>query len=249
MPDLFSLFLFFYSFLPFLIYSFTKKFIWFEIFALIAVLLHGIYLFGYEIIYLLLITYVISTIAELVSLKTPLYCFGVKYRYNLKHKFFSSRINLLGVYPLEITFAWVLIKYAAFCLGILISSAFSLSKFLEILLIPLILVSVDFIIDPVAVNIDKLWKWEKGTKYFGIPWQNFLGWYLVGLASTLVFNYFGITKSVNFNYLFILPVVFYAGVIKNFPQLFKQNRQLAIIGSLPAFMWVVLSAISLIKLT
>lgn len=248
MFNIFEFFILISAFLPFLVLFRFKKFIWFEVFTLIAVALHGTYLFGAEILFLFIISYIISTIAELVALKTRVNCFGVRYWYNLKHKFFSSRINLSGVYPLEVSFAWVLFKYAAFCLGVVIATAFSLPEIIEIILIPLILVSADFIIDPVAVNIDKLWKWERGTKYYGIPWQNFLGWYLVGLVSTLIFTLIDFSGSINFNYLFFLPIIFYAGVLRNIPILFKQNKQLAIIGALPAFIWVLLSSVSLIKL-
>lgn len=219
-----------------------------EILVLLAIIFHGNFFFGPKIIILLSATYVVSTIAELVSLKTPVYCFGIKYRYNLKHKIFSSKINLLGVYPLEVTFVWVILKYASFCLGILISSAFSLPKIMEIILIPLILVSTDFIIDPVAVNIRKMWRWEKGTKYFGIPWQNFLGWYLVGLVSTIIFSLTDFGNLISFNYLFFLPVILYAGVFKSFLLLYKLNNKMAIIGSIPAFSWVILSVISLMIL-
>lgn len=225
-----------------------RNFILWEILALLAIIFHGIYLFGTVILTLLLVTYVISTVAELISLKTPIYCFGIKYRYNLAHPFFSSKISILDVYPLEISFAWVIFKYASFCLGILISSAFSLPKLIEIALIPLILVSTDFIIDPVSVNVKKLWQWEKGTRYFGIPWQNFLGWYLVGLVSTIIFSLAEFGNSISFNYLFFLPVFLYAGVFKSFPLLYKLNNKMAIIGSIPALSWILLSTVSLFVL-
>ena len=129
------------SLLPIFILRFSGKFIVFAVVALIAVFYHGLYFFGPGILWLLIGTYVISTVAELVSLKTPIYCFGVKYQYSLKHPFFSSRIFLLGVYPLEISLAWVMLKYLSFIVGLLIVSAFSLSIIWEIFLIPLILVS------------------------------------------------------------------------------------------------------------
>ncbi|MEK7141067.1 MAG: carotenoid biosynthesis protein [Patescibacteria group bacterium] len=132
----------------------------------------------------LLITFSVSTVAELISLKTPIGIFGAKYKYDTNHRFFSSRILFLGVYPLEISLAWVILKYLSFCLAIPIAEAFGLPYYAVIFGTPLILVSLDLILDPVAVNIKKYWTWEKGSAYFGIPLRNFLGWYAVGLVGT-----------------------------------------------------------------
>src|SRR3989339_660937 len=128
-----------------------KNFIYLEIASLILMALHGIILFGPQILLLFALTYISSTAAELLALKTPIGCFGVKYKYDLKNPRFSSGINFFGVYPLEISLAWMELKYISFCLGVLIVSAFKLPEAAAIALIPLILVSLDFIIDPVSV--------------------------------------------------------------------------------------------------
>ncbi len=233
------------SFLPIVVLRFSGKFISFVLFAIVVVILHGLYFFGPGILWLLAGMYVISTVAELVSLKTPIYCFGVKYWYNLKHPFFSSKIFLLGVYPLEITFAWVLLKYFSFMVGLLIVSAFSLSVIWEIMLIPFILVSLDFMFDPISVHSSKLWTWERGSAYFGIPWQNFLGWYIVGLLSTSVFILIGHRAPLQFHYLLVLPVLFYGSLLNNSVRLMKLDKRMGIIGSVPAILWTLLGVISL----
>lgn len=236
------------SLLPLLILQFKGKFIYFAIATIIAMALHGSYLFGPHILYLLLLTYVISTIAELVSLKTPLRCFGVKYWYDLNNPLFSSKIRLLNIYPLEVSFAWVIVKYLAFNLALLITQAFLLPQLSVIFLTPLILVSLDFIIDPVSVTINKLWQWEKGSAYFGIPLRNFLGWYLVGLLVTFLFSYSNQGRQVTFSVLYLLPIIFYSSFIKEALSLFKINKKMAVIGSIPTIMWSLLSSISLLIL-
>src|SRR3989344_6716098 len=112
--DLISILISLLSLVPFAVLRLTKKYFYFSLFALIAVTFHGLYLFGPQILFLLIVIYVVSTIAELISLKTPLNVFGVKYQYNLNHSYFSSKINLLGVYPIEISFTWVILKYISF---------------------------------------------------------------------------------------------------------------------------------------
>ena len=42
-----------------------------------------------------------------------------------------------------------------------------------------IMVAWDFANDPVWANINRLWIWQHGGAYFGVPLTNFLGWYLV----------------------------------------------------------------------
>lgn len=220
-------------------------FIQFAIVTLALIGLHGWYFFGPDILYLLFLTYIISTVAELLSLKTPLRCFGVKYWYHLDQPLFSSRIRFLKVYPLEVSLAWVILKYISFNLAMLITQAFLLPHMVVVFLTPLILVSLDFIIDPVAVNVSKLWQWEKGSKYFGIPLQNFVGWYIVGFLSTFLFSFVYRERQLTFNILYFLPIIFYASFIKNSLLIYKLNKKMAIIGSIPAVMWTLLSMISL----
>lgn len=236
------------SLLPLLTLKFKGKFIYFAVFSVAAIILNGMYLFGPRILYLLVLTYVISTIAELLALKTPLRCFGVKYRYNLNRPSFSSGIRFLNVYPFEASLMWVVFKYLSFNLAIFIIQAFLLPEVLIIFLTPLILVSLDFIVDPVSVNINKLWQWEKGSRYFGIPLRNFLGWYMVSLIATLIFSFIDQGKHLAFNLLYILPIVLYGLFITKSLLLFKLNKKMAIIGSVPAAIWTLFGSISLLIL-
>lgn len=41
-----------------------------------------------------------------------------------------------------------------------------------------IMVAWDFSSDPVWSTIKRCWIWQDGGAYFGVPWSNFLGWYL-----------------------------------------------------------------------
>lgn len=237
-----------FSLAPFFIQRLTGKFLYFALLAIIAIGLHGIYFFGFQILYFLLITYLVSTAVELISLKTRINFFGIKYWYNLKHPFFTSKVNFLEVYPLEVSLAWVLLKYLSFSMALLISAAFPFPLIWNIAITPLILVSVDFIIDPIAVHRSKLWKWKKGSFYFGIPFRNFLGWYFVGLIITLIFNLLITIKPISFHFLYIIPILSYASFLTYIPQLIRLDKKLAIIGSLPATIWTILGSISLLIL-
>jgi putative membrane protein len=129
----------------------------------------------------------------------------------------------------------------------IMASAFSLPTLAVMLLVPLVLVSLDFVIDPIAVNINKSWQWDSGSAYFGIPWQNFLGWYLVGLVAMVPYLLWEGMKPLVFHPLLILPVAFYAAV-PPIGKLIKLDKVNGILGSIPVVLWVTLSAIGLVIL-
>jgi hypothetical protein len=229
------------SLFPFIISKLTGKFIYFAFTGLLVVIVHGMYLFGPKILLFLVIIYVVSTVAELISLKTSFNIFGVPYSYNLKHPFFSSGANFMDVYPLEISLVWVLFKYISFNISLLIVQAFSFSYFWIVFLAPLVLLSMDLIIDPVAVNESKLWKWKKGSSYF-------LGWFLVGFISSLIFSSIDTGKTFIFNPLYVLPIIFYAMVIRNAAFMFRIDKIKAILGTFPMVLWTVFGIVSLLML-
>jgi putative membrane protein len=154
----------------------------------------------------------------------------------------------MNVYPLEVSLGWVILKYLSFCLATIITQAFLLPQILVILLTPLILVSLDFVIDPVAVNISKSWQWEKGSRYFGIPLRNFLGWYIVGFLATLIFALIVPERQVEFNLLYLLPIILYGAFTRNSLIMFKLDKKMAIIGTIPAVTWTLLSLAGLVIL-
>lgn len=54
------------------------------------------------------------------------------------------------------------------------------------ILASLILVTVDFATDPFLSTINHTHIWEKPGVYYGIPWQNYVGWYLMAYVIYLV---------------------------------------------------------------
>lgn len=148
-----------------------------------AIGIHCYYFFGWEGIAFLLAAGIISTVIELISLKTPFNVFGVSYRYDLKNTMFPSRIVLGEVFPIEVTAAWVLFKYLSFFLSSLILERLGVGGILRILFSAFTLVSFDFLLDPYAVAKGG-WKWKRSGIFFGIPWQNFFGWFIVGVVTS-----------------------------------------------------------------
>lgn len=232
------------SLVPFLVYRLTKRFILFELAALVAVVVHGIVLYGTPVLWVLAATYAISTAAEVISLKTPLSLFGVKYWYT-DGGMFSPKLRLFGVYPLEVSLAWVLFKYLSMSVTAIIITAFSLPSWVFLFGIPLVLVSIDILIDPVAVNHAKLWSWQRGSRFFGIPWQNFIGWYGVGLLSTVILYWCMPKTAVEFHYILLLPVFLYGSLISHARTLLLVDKKMTVVALLPVLTWTIVSFIGI----
>lgn len=81
---------------------------------------------------------------------------------------------LFGV-PLVLACAWlVLVAMVHSCLA-------PLRRAYRAVLGAVWLTAIDLVIDPLAAGPLGYWRWEAGGAYFGIPWTNFLGWFVTGL--------------------------------------------------------------------
>lgn len=88
--------------------------------------------------------------------------------------------------PLTIAIAWAAIIYATFQTA----WAFGLSGTSFAAFSALYVLHVDLAIDAVAIRIP-FWTWENSGVWFGVPINNFVGWYLIGLlfaGSVLVYR-------------------------------------------------------------
>jgi len=90
----------------------------------------------------------------------------------------SEAVMLLGVIPLSVTFAWVGIIYSAMIIG----ERLKLSLWQRILTTTLIALSLDWGMDPIAVEFG-MWTWSYPSGgYFGVPGFNFIGWFFIPIA-------------------------------------------------------------------
>ena len=83
-------------------------------------------------------------------------------------------MTLLDV-PLTIAFAWAAIVYSA----LETARAFDLDTSAIPAFTALYLLHVDLAIDAVAIRIP-FWTWANDGAWFGVPINNFVGWYLIG---------------------------------------------------------------------
>lgn len=93
--------------------------------------------------------------------------------------------QILGV-PLIIPLAWLMMLIPAWS-----TAAYILGdkrhRLVFAALTGLVFTAWDFYLDPHMVA-HGLWRWQQPEGYFGIPWTNFLGWWLSSAALTWIIN-------------------------------------------------------------
>lgn len=93
----------------------------------------------------------------------------------------ALRPQALGV-PVVMGPAWmVLAAFAAEAAGRL-----RLRGWRATVLAALLTTATDLVIDPLAANRLGYWKWEEAGSYYGIPFVNFVGWFLTALVACRV---------------------------------------------------------------
>ncbi|HEX8335404.1 MAG TPA: carotenoid biosynthesis protein [Pyrinomonadaceae bacterium] len=93
----------------------------------------------------------------------------------------ALRPQLLGV-PVVMGPAWmVLVAFAADAAGRL-----RLRGWRATLFAALLTTATDLVIDPLAANRLGYWKWAEAGSYYGIPFVNFVGWFLTALVACRV---------------------------------------------------------------
>jgi putative membrane protein len=86
--------------------------------------------------------------------------------------------QLLGV-PVVMGFAWMaLVAFASDLAG-----RFRLSPWPAAVVGALWTTATDLVIDPLAANHFGYWTWARGGSYYGIPFTNFVGWFVTGLLA------------------------------------------------------------------
>lgn len=156
----------------------------------------------------------IGFIAEAVSLRTGT-VFGSLYVYR------STPVMLLGV-PIEIIFFWSVFIYFGYSLtnSFLAWSGFEKPKkpygtasqlVWLILLDGLFVTAIDVVMDPIKVAAGD-WTWIEQGVYFGIPFGNFVGWFLITIVVTGLFRLFEFHKPTStfvHHHIVLMPVIFY----------------------------------------
>lgn len=131
-------------------------------------------------LWLVLSTFVVSLAFESVGVLTGLVYGPYHYTEKLGYLF-------LGLVPLIIPVAWFMMMYPSFVVADWIVPARSPIRFVIVSAVgALVMTAWDVVMDPVMVQGGH-WVWDVQGAYFGIPLQNFFGWWLTTFATFLCF--------------------------------------------------------------
>ena len=101
------------------------------------------------------------------------------------YKYGNFNIMLFGT-PLWIGTSWAVIIFSSMKIT---SAVFDDTPLLSFM-VGLLTVSVDFIMDPIAVHIG-FWEWgTMRNMCAGVPYGNFIAWFIVGFVFSFIFRYF-----------------------------------------------------------
>jgi len=111
--------------------------------------------------------------------------------------------------------------------------------------VSLAVVAIDLIMDPLLVSLGH-WSWTSGGEYFGIPWENFSGWFAVSFLTIFIFELLNKKKNQKFftNRDFI-PASGYALIIFSFSllALLQEIYFPVLIGFLFALPWIMAASL------
>ena len=155
---------------------------------LVFAMIHGIPRLGWKTLLVFFgITFVVSWSYESLSIATG-FPFG-SYHY-------SDRLGpKLGQVPLLIMPAYFAVCYLCWHLAHIVLDKFDrqpdgLQRFAVPVLASFIMVMWDMSMDPARSTLHEAWIWHDGGAYFGVPFENFMGWFLC------VYTVFQILRSV-----------------------------------------------------
>jgi uncharacterized membrane protein len=102
----------------------------------------------------------------------------------LGHYYYSDKLGpKLWLVPILIMPAYFTVCYLSWIIAHILLDKFqaSLDKitvFAAPLIASFVMVMWDVSMDPTSATIDKNWVWQDGGVYFGVPFKNFMGWFL-----------------------------------------------------------------------
>jgi putative membrane protein len=149
-------------------------------------LLHGADHLGWKKTVLLVgLTFVISLAFESIGVATGLIYGPYHYTDKLGPKF-------LGLVPYLIPLAWFMMMYPSYIIAARVTPAHlpaRLRGFSIAALAALAMTAWDLAMDPFMVQADH-WVWDAPGAYFGIPVQNFFGWWVTSFITIGAFTWF-----------------------------------------------------------
>lgn len=159
--------------------SLFKALVPYHLLLMLALLIYSTNDFSKNIKIFASIIYLAGFFIEVIGVNSGLVFGNYAYGKALGFKIWST--------PLLIGVNWLVLVY---CTGVFLEKFKLQNRFVFAAIGALILVAIDFLIEPVAIRFD-YWSWAGGQ----IPMQNYIGWYIFSFLLFLVFKAFDFNKK------------------------------------------------------
>ena len=213
----------------------------FTLTAFVFALAHGYERLGWARTLLLLgLTFSISLLFESAGVATGVVYGGYRYTERLGPMF-------LGLVPCIIPLAWFMMVYPSLVIALRVVPSRG-KRLVWVVLVAgvgaLAMTDWDLVLDPIMARFG-YWTWEAGGAYFGVPLQNYVGWWLTAFIIFFTFLTLGRIPAPegdqwggSFNR---LPVISYAvtGLMTVLVALEIGLRGPAVVGGVAMAVWVV----------
>ncbi len=173
---------------------------------------HSIMLFGlgHSILFLLL-SFAVSFIFEILGIKTGI-TFGGFFHYDS-----NNNGPIIWKVPVFIIITWYVLIYMSFNYVIHVigfNNVYYLgSSFSGIILISffsgLLIMFQDLVLDPIGVD-EKRWFWKNPGSYYGVPYLNFLWWFLCCFIVSAVFLFILNSEPLHFRQVNKIPLILFS---------------------------------------
>lgn len=118
----------------------------------------------------------------------------------------NSFSTTLGGVPLAIICGWAILLYS-------LHDQFRHSKsiYKNALSVAVLMVLLDLVLEPVAVRVG-LWQWGHAVGYYGLPYNNFFGWFLYAFLVVFALRKFGASRGLA-KYMYMFSFITILGLI------------------------------------
>ncbi len=193
-------------------------------FVLVFALVHGAQRYGWRgILMFVVICLVVSNASENLSILT-----GVPFGHYYYTDVLGPKLLLV---PVLIGGAYAGAGYLSWMLAHVLLDRTGSSTRLAVWALPVIgavlMVSWDMAFDPSASTMGKAWIWTEGGGFFGVPVQNFVGWFLTVVLFLALFSWYQSTRpveSLRRNY-WAQAVTMYFLLGLRYPLLYASSRE------------------------
>jgi putative membrane protein len=152
-----------------------------------------------------------------ISLTSELLGTSTGFPFGAYHYLSGLGYKISGLVPFTIPLSWFYLGFSSYLITRVGLNKLSIPSFVKdlgsIVFGALLLTSWDFVLDPaMSQTTVPFWLWDQPGEFFGMPYQNFVGWFGTGVVFMTVATFLWRLKPLNFDQISLtIPAGVYIG--------------------------------------